>query len=98
MTDAVKKMMYTGLITSLITACSFYSIGVKDGRQSVEQNMEAMIKSVTGYRGTVVHESAMVWRAYVLDYTGSGMTAESATYLLLKKVEVGETDSLAVID
>lgn len=98
MTDDIKKLMYAVLITCLITAFSFYSIGLNDGRYTNEQNMEDMIRSVTGYRGTVVHESAMVWRAYVLDYSGSGMTAESATYLLLKKFEVGETDSLTVID
>lgn len=58
--------------------------------------MEKMIKTLTSHKGIVTQESAMIWRAYVLDYTADGYSVQEATFELLKKFEANElpTDSL----
>ena len=90
------------LLLLAASAClSSYQLGFTIGektKRSDKAKMEEMINVITSHKGAIIEESAMVWRAYVLDYGAYGMTAEEATYELLKVFEMGETDSLTISD
>ncbi len=78
------------VVIALCIMLNFVSTDVERDVSSHAKHMEEMIYSITNHTGIVVRESAMVWRACVLDYAADGFSAEEATYELLKKFEMGE--------